>query len=307
MFMHVPYLTILIPTLQAESTLQESLDSLINQDFRDFEILIMDSVSHDGTLAIARDAAEKDRRIRVFSAPDNGVYDAMNKGIQQARGQWIYFLGSDDFMYNSQVLSTVFAIKDRDRFDLLYGNVVSPSYSGVYDREFTFKKLLERNISHQAIFYRRTIFDFIGNYNVRYKGHADWDLNIRCFSDNRVRRLYIDMIIARFGADGLSSRHDVPFLQEVLFPERLQLLEHTQPRALRSVCVYDQWWRLVRNGDLSGRALEKFAGGSAIPRPVAEMSNWQKKIPHRLLHVGVISKLLMFASYTRHFLTAALK
>ncbi len=317
-----PRLSIIIPTFKAEKTLGASLDSVFSQDFGDWELLIMDGGSADDTLTIAAAAAEKDPRIRVLSGPDKGVYDAMNKGIVEARGEWLFFLGSDDFLYDAHVLSAVFARPDVDDVDFLYGNVVSPSYSGIYDGAFDLPKLLRRNISHQAIFYRRTLFCRIPAYNLRYKGYADWDLNIRLFLDAGVRIRYIGGTIARFGPGGLSSRHDVPFLQEVLFPKWLWLLSQTGLRAMRSVTVYDEWWRLLRNAEFADRlTMEEHAGASfntgsngsnnagrkaLIPRPVAQMAAWQEKIPRRVLKAGICSKILMFASYSRHLLTGAL-
>lgn len=302
-----PYLTIIIPTFRAEKTLQASLDSVLRQDFRDWEILVMDGGSRDATLTIARHAARDDARIRVFSEPDKGVYDAMNKGLREARGLWIYFLGSDDLLHDEKVLSTVFTLADRDQFHLLYGNVVSPSYKGAYDGEFSYGKLLSRNVSHQAVFYQKTLFQRLGDYNLRYKGYADWDFNIRCFSDAGVRIRYIERTIARFGADGLSSRHDIPFLREVLFPARLRLLEQTGPRVLRRISVYDEWWRLLRNAGLRGAAaLEEQAGDIGLAAPLKGMAVWQQKISPRVLQMGVCSKMLMFASYVRHLLTGVI-
>src|SRR5882757_6796610 len=210
-----PFLSIIIPTLNSEKTLQMALDSLLQQSFTNFEIWIIDSVSGDGTLSIVKENAEKDARIRLVSERDKGIYDAMNKGIRLARGEWIFFLGSDDRLYDKGVIASVFAAlaghgemapdQDAATPDLLYGNVISTSYKGLYDGEFTFEKLLSRNISHQAIFYKKSLFDRIGNYNLRYRAHADWDLNIRCFADKGIRTKYLDQVIAEFGAGGISS------------------------------------------------------------------------------------------------------
>lgn len=305
--MDAPYLSIVIPTRQAERTLKVALDSILRQSFTRLEILVMDSVSTDDTLAIAREAAGGDSRVRVFSEPDKGVYDAMNKGIREARGEFVYFLGSDDWLHDEKVLNDVFAIQDKDGYDVLYGNVVSPSYRGAYDGVFTYEKLLSRNVSHQACFYRRSLFARLGDYNLRYRGYADWEFNIRCFSDQRVRIRFIDRIIAGFGPDGLSSRHDVPFLKEVLFPAKLRLLAATGTRVLRKPAVYDEWWRLLRNAGMRTLAtLEDAAGGTPIPKAILGMAAWQRNIPLKTLRIGVCSKFCMFASYSRHLLTGAI-
>ncbi len=305
--MNTPGLTIIIPTLRAERTLQAALDSVLCQEFRDFEVLIMDSVSGDNTLAIARANAQRDERIRVFSEPDKGVYDAMNKGIEKARGRWILFLGSDDRLHDEKVLQTFFSAPGCGDFDMVYGNVVSPSYKGVYDGKFSFEKLLRRNLPHQAIFYKKDLFGSIGSFAIHYKGYADWDLNIRCFKDNRVRVEYIDLVVAYFGADGISSRHDTPFLREVMIPEKLRMLNLAGIHSLRSVKAYDEWWRLLRNAAIRDpTALKGYAGGEKIPVPITRMVAWQQKIPPRWLRAGLFSKFTMFVNYIRNLLTASL-
>jgi glycosyltransferase involved in cell wall biosynthesis len=308
-----PIISIVIPTLNSEKTLQIALDSLMNQQFANFEIWIIDSVSRDRTLSIAAENAEKDSRIRVFSEPDKGVYDAMNKGIERARGQWILFMGSDDRLYDEKVLHSFFSGSGLARnpghldFDLVYGNVVSPSYKGVYDGEFSFEKLLRRNIPHQAVFYKKSIFGLIGPFAIHYKGYADWDLNIRCFKDNRVRVQYIDLIVAYFGADGISSRHDIPFLRQVLIPEKLRMLHQAAIHSLRPLKAYDEWWRLLRNAEVRDLStLREYANGEKIPVPVGRMVAWQQKIPARLLRVGLFSKFTMFVNYICNLLTASL-
>ena len=304
--MSTPYLTIIIPTLQAESTLNEALDSICSQGFGDYEVLIMDSVSRDGTLDIAGKYAVKDHRIRLFSEPDKGVYDAMNKGIEKARGEWILFLGSDDKLYDDDVLQGFASGSGLEELDMVYGNVVSPSYKGIYDGEFTFEKLLRRNLPHQAIFYRKTLFERIGPFVISYKGYADWDLNIRCFKDNRIKIRYINTVVAYFGAEGISSRHDVPFLREVMIPEQLKLLDRV-PHRLRSVTAFDEWWRLLRNAAIrDGAALGNYAGREKVPPAVKRMAAWQQKMPAGLLRVGLFSKLTMFMNYIGNLLTASL-
>lgn len=304
--MSSPLLTIIIPTLQAERTLGEALDSVLVQQFSDLEVLIMDSVSRDRTMDIAGAYAHRDPRVRVISEPDKGIYDAMNKGIKAAHGEWILFLGSDDRLHDPRVISAFAETPGLEKLDMIYGNVVSPSYKGVYDGEFDLRKLLGRNMPHQAIFHKKSLFALIGGYTIHYRGYADWDFNIRCFRDSRVRKQYIDLVVAYFGADGVSSRHDVPFLLEVMVPEQLRLLT-AEPRLLRSLAAFDQWWRLLRNAGIRDRpTLEKYAHGFAVPQPLFRMVRWQQPIPVRFLRIGALSKTLMFINYLCNFLTGSL-
>ena len=305
--MHSPLLTIIIATFNGSRTLQRTLDSILIQDWQEWEVVLVDGASSDNTVEIIEENARKDNRIRYVSEKDKGVYDAMNKGIGLARGQWIYFLGCDDWLLDRQVLQAVFNEPDISGYDLVYGNVTSTSYNGLYDGAFTFEKLLSRNISHQAIFYKKTLFDRIGDYNLRYRAHADWDLNIRCFLDSSIRVKYLEVAVAGFGADGISSQHDIPFLREVLIPEKLRMLAKDGLRRLRGIRAYDEWWRLIRNAGVHGVGeLEGLAGEPAIPRCLKSIVRWQQPVPPKLLRVGAFSKSLMFVSYLLNRLTGAI-
>jgi glycosyltransferase involved in cell wall biosynthesis len=307
-----PLLSIIIPTRNAGKTLQRALDSILSQQFTDWEVLIMDSVSGDDTLVIGEKNLQQDSRIKLISEPDKGIYDAMNKGIRLAKGAWIYFLGGDDRLYDARVLQNIFSgnpdlYPDGVSPDLIYGDVVSASFKGRYDGEFTTTKLLSRNISHQAIFYKRTLFEFVGSYNLRFKAHADWDLNIRSFGNSLIRTRFLDVVVAEFGANGVSSRHDVPFLREVLFPEKLAMLQGMDIRRLRSIRVYDEWWRLIRNAAFRRpEELDEYTRGQSIPASIRSMIRWQRMVSLRLLRKGGFSKCLMFACYLKNLLTGSI-
>jgi len=299
------------------------LDSVLHQQFTNFEVWIIDSVSRDHTLSIVKARAEKDSRIRLVSESDKGIYDAMNKGIRLAGGNYIFFLGSDDWLHDDGVLGSVFtaltapadsasapagsAAAPSPAPDLLYGNVVGANYKGLYDGEFSFEKLLKKNISHQAIFYKKDLFDKIGNYNLSYRAHADWDLNIRCFAGIGIHIRYLDRVIAEFGAGGISAGHDIPFIKEVLIPEKLKMLETKGTRYLRSLSAYDDWWRLLRNAGIRNeQQLKQLSNGHPIPRCLKNMLRWQGLFPQKILRIGVLSKCLMFASYLINRLTGAI-
>jgi glycosyltransferase involved in cell wall biosynthesis len=292
--MRTPLISILIPTYQSDKTLRRTLDSLVSQEFGDWEAWIIDGVSKDGTMDIIHEYAAGNNRIHFISEPDQGIYDAMNKGVRLATGQWIYFLGSDDHLYDPGVLGSFGEDLTDNNLDLVYGNIVTDRNSRPYDGEFTMEKLLRNNISHQAIFYRRNIFDKFGSFNTRYKSFADWDLNIRCFSDPGIRTKYRDRIIAEFGLHGVSRRYDIAFLREVLIPARLHWLERAGHKSLRPVFIFDDWWRLVRNAGI--RSLGEAPGNTMDP-VIRHIIGWQRGLPLRMLENGVVSKCWMIMSY----------
>src|SRR2546422_844446 len=102
----MPIFSIILPTFNSAAQIATALESILNQTFNDFEILVLDGCSGDNTIEIAK--SYKDTRIRIWSEKDEGIYDAMNKGIEKATGKWLYFLGSDDELYNNAILEKVF-------------------------------------------------------------------------------------------------------------------------------------------------------------------------------------------------------
>lgn len=193
-------LSIIIPTFNSERLIKRCLESIIGQTMGDFEVLIMDGVSSDKTLALI--AELNDSRIKVFSEPDDGIYDAMNKGIEKAHGEWLYFMGSDDYLLNPDVLKNV-SSQLADDYDVLYGEVES-DLSDKNRGEWTMETL-EYNRCHQAIFYKRSLFDKIGKYPLKYKVGADHDLNLKWFLNPEIKNVFINQKIAHFSSGGFSK------------------------------------------------------------------------------------------------------
>jgi len=198
-----PYFTIIIPTYNSDKTFTTCVESVLTQSYKNFEILIIDGLSSDNTVKLAKKFAAKHENIRWVSEKDKGTYDAMNKGIKMAKGDWLYFLGSDDTLFSMDILTKL--LPELNGFDIIYGNVLRKCFTDPYDGEFTKGKLFERNICHQAILYNKRVFKVIGNFNIRFKYHADWDHNFRWFFSRKIRKRYIPVIIANFSEGGLSS------------------------------------------------------------------------------------------------------
>ena len=294
--MSQPVISVITVVYNGVATLEKTLQSVFSQTWPQIDYVLVDGGSTDGTLQVIDQY--KSRLGAFVSEPDKGIYDAMNKGIRLTKGDYIFFLGSDDVLHDEKVFAGIFGDTQNLQFDLIYGNVISPSYKRWYDGAFTFAKLLNRNISHQAIFYKRTVFQRIGDYNLRYSMHADWDLNIRCFKDPSVRTKYVPLLVADFGAGGVSAGHDVHFLQDVLIREKLLLLNHSGSKTVRSLKAYDEWWRLLRNAQLNAEdALERNTGGLTIPLQIRRMIRLQRRIPWSLLRIGFFSKAVMILHY----------
>lgn len=199
----MPFFTIIIPTFNSAATLRIALDSVVRQTFSNFEILIIDGVSADETLSIAR--SYNDSRIRIFSEKDKGIYDAMNKGLQLAEGEWLYFLGSDDWLMHDDVLERV--QENLQYCDFLYGNAHT-CWSEHYDGPFSLKKLFAQNICHQAIFYKAKKIKG-KKFKLEYKIHSDWDMNLKMFLNSAVKKTYLDIQVAFYSDNGFSQKNSI--------------------------------------------------------------------------------------------------
>jgi len=224
--------SIIIPTYNCSNVIQRAIDSVVAQTFTDWEVLIMDGASSDDTLKVV--SQNTDPRIRVFSEKDKGVYDAMNKGIFASKGEWLYFLGSDDYLVDERVLQN---ITDNvcDDVDILYGEVIAPQLSEIYRGEWCWDKLCACRC-HQSIFYRRRVFDLLGLYNLKYKVCADYDINLKWYFDERLKSKYVNIQIANYACGGLSCHvHDDLFAKDY---DKLILCYGYKTMSLRQVLSY---------------------------------------------------------------------
>jgi len=203
-----PLFTIISTTFNCGDKINRTWESLVGQKFDDFEYMVVDGNSKDGTQD--RLAAMKDPRIHWFSEPDKGIYDAMNKGIGRANGRFLFFLGAGDLMLPG-VLQKMAPQLPATNAALVYGNVVMGADGSIYDGRFTKLKLCCRNICHQAIFYGSDVFKLVGNYDLKYRILADWAFNFKCFGEARIEKKFVPISIAMFEAGGVSSGGDRMF------------------------------------------------------------------------------------------------
>jgi glycosyltransferase involved in cell wall biosynthesis len=220
-------LSIIIPSFRQSALLKGALESIEMQRFTNYEVLVMDADSQDDTAAIVARFAHLP--VRMYSEPDAGIYDAMNKGIARSTGQFLYFMGCDDRLASATVLEQVFADAEVVNNHVLYGDVIFTSNGYRYDGEFTMFKLIRGNICHQAIFTRREVFDSLGKFDIRYKTYADWEFNMRWFGEAWVKRRYLLLVIANFNTTGFSA----DLKDEVFFAEEPALRKKYFPGIVR--------------------------------------------------------------------------
>lgn len=303
----LPKISVIIVVFNGAKTLQQAIESVLRQTYKNIELIVVDGGSTDGTLDILRKYEFKNFIWK--SEPDKGIYDAMNKGIMMANGEWIYFLGADDTLINEKIIENIFDNENNSGIDLLYGDVYFLSLKRRYDGPFDENKILFRNICHQSIFYKKSIHDKVGYYNLEYPLFADWDFNIRCFFNPEIKRKYIDIVVANYAKGGLSNaNNDLPFFRNVLFPKNLLALQKNGIKKLNNVIFYDKWWRLLRSMKLIGKkdSLADYVLNGNLPGAISNMFSFQRKIPFRVLSIGVFSKSFMLISYCLHVIETRL-
>jgi glycosyltransferase involved in cell wall biosynthesis len=228
-----PLVSVILVVYNAEATLRQAIESVARQSYVNCELVVIDGKSTDGSVGIIQSFKQE---IAYFvSEKDAGVYDAMNKGIAAAKGEWIYFLGADDIFYDEHVLDKIFISANISGAGFIYGNTKLLSGNGVIGGSRTYRQLIDANISHQAIFYHKNIFRTLGVYDLRYKVLADYDLNLRIFRDQSISKQYLDINVCIFNDKGGLSNTTIDhnffsdklsyFIREEKMPPRDPLLQ----------------------------------------------------------------------------------
>jgi glycosyltransferase involved in cell wall biosynthesis len=198
--------SIVTPTYNCREKIAHTVQSVLSQSDKDLEYLIIDGSSTDGTEEWL--SGLKDPRVRMLSEHDLGIYDAMNKGVKMAKGHYILFLGAGDTLY-PDVLKKVRTSLHGSFPEFIYGDVFWADR--LYDGPFSKEKLALQNICHQAIFYHQKTFDLVGCFNLKFKLLADWEMNMRCFGDDRIKIAYVPIAVSIYEDGGASDNKDILF------------------------------------------------------------------------------------------------
>lgn len=231
-------------TYNADNVLGKTVDSVFSQTYPHVEHVIIDGASTDDTLQVAQDymqrsyAASNGHEIRIVSEPDNGLYDAMNKGLRQVSGDYVLFLNAGDFFPDSEVLSNIacnVGLEGVSREKLpvvLYGNTDIVDNDGRFLRHRRLQppaNLSWRSfrhgmlVCHQAFYARLDIAKTVP-YDCRYRFSADVDWCIRIMKEAEIRHLpllNLHLVVANYTEEGQSTIHHRESLNE-----RYQIMCH---------------------------------------------------------------------------------
>lgn len=217
-----PLLSIITVTYNAGVVLQRTLDSVAAQDYPHIEHVLIDGASKDDTLALLQAHAAQLPRTLLLSEPDQGLYDAMNKGLARATGDYVLFLNAGDELADSHILTEIFA--SAPQADVYYGHALQVDLDGrphglrlPHPPEKLNWKSLQWGMSvcHQAFIVRRSI---AVNYDLNYRICADIDWMIRTLKQVQTAH-FTAGVVCRFLLDGLSSKR-----RKEAWHERYQVL-----------------------------------------------------------------------------------
>lgn len=238
-----PRFTIVTVCFNAAATIAATAASLAKQRFTDFEWLVIDGASQDETLALVESSGIGNRH--VVSERDHGIYDAMNKAIGLAKGEWVYFLNSGDAFVDGNVLADVAATIDASPdLELVWGDMLYVDAHRERRRTFQHVKratLVYDDLNHQAVFALRTLFRQCGHFDLRFRTSADYDWLLRAFKAGAKSR-HVARLIGRFAVGGMHSANP-----DALAAERRQLrLQYVSPLQLRIGTYVARWRRRYR-------------------------------------------------------------
>jgi glycosyltransferase len=202
-------ISVVTASFNSEATIGFTIESFLSQSHPEKEMLVIDGASSDGTLKLVESFASD--AIRVFSEPDNGVYDAMNKGFHLFEGDAVGFLNSDDTFHDANVLAEIASgLQDAD---IVYGDLnmvtdhrtkrLARVWRGGAFRRYSFQ--LGWVPPHPTFYMRREVAQKVGDYDLSYLTTADYDYMLRALALNDFRARYIPRVIADFQMGGIST------------------------------------------------------------------------------------------------------
>ena len=207
---NTPLITIVTIVYNAVSTIENTILSIIGQTYSNIEYIIIDGGSTDGTKDIIKKYENK--VAKWISEPDKGIYDAMNKGIKMATGEWINFMNAGDTFYHSNTIDNIFS-DNLSNYDVVYG-AVNMKYED-FDKIIRPKHRISRNhpmpFNHQSVFVRISLHK-MNLFDITYRYAADYNFFCKIYKIARYKET--DQIIANYSVDGISSTNGIAVNKE---------------------------------------------------------------------------------------------
>lgn len=204
--MHEILVSVITPCYNSSSTIEKTLACIENQTYKNLEYIIIDGGSTDDTLKIIERHRERlPKRLKLVSEKDNGIYDAMNKGVRLAEGALIGIVNSDDW-YEDDTVEQVVKNYGGNQYEVLYG--MQRNFSGdkekstfIYHHDF----LPEQMITHPTCFVTADTYKDFGLFDTRYRSAADYDLMLRLYESKKVVFTPVMRVLSNFRLGGMSG------------------------------------------------------------------------------------------------------
>ena len=208
--------SIITVTYNSASTIADTIKSVLSQTYQNIEYIVIDGASKDNTIDIVKSYSKKfENRLKWISEPDNGIYDAMNKGINIATGDIIGILNSDDFYTQNNIIEKVVECFNTDDIDAVYGdihfiNAKNPNKCTRYYSSKGFKTWKLRfgfMPAHPSFYIKRDVMLKAGLYKTDYKIGADYEMMVRLLYKNKIKNKYLPMDFVTMRSGGTSTKN----------------------------------------------------------------------------------------------------
>ena len=235
--------------------LEKTMRSVASQTFKEFEYVVIDGASTDGSVEVIKKMETEFAHLKWVSEPDKGIYNAMNKGLRMASGDYIQILNSADCLASEDVMERMLdALEKNGNPSILYGNMIKCFTDGrmLVDKgfageEITFMGMFTGTLNHDPTFIRRDLFDKYGYYDENLKIVSDWKWYLQAIILGGEKPQYVDMDVTLFDMTGISETN-----KELDKAERKAVLEQMFPPTIlddyeRFAFPIDQIKRLQRH------------------------------------------------------------
>lgn len=208
--------SVIVAVFNNRETLGMCIESFRSQSLQEKELIVIDGGSTDGSVGILRD--NEDAVSYWKSEPDTGIYNAWNKGLSHARGEWISFLGADDVYASEHSLAEIVLAAEQSRAEIVTAKMGMMDCRGkvgsVKGEPWNWESIKRHHsIAHPGMLYNRSCFDKHGKFNEKYRIAGDYDLSLRMGSG--VRAIFLDRVIVHAGSRGVSRSNIGTALSEV--------------------------------------------------------------------------------------------
>lgn len=199
--MNKPFFSIVVVSLNAETTIAHTINSVLVQTFKDYEIIVKDGLSKDNTI---KNIPVSDK-IKIYEQADKSIYDAMNQGIGCASGKFICFLNCGDFFADSNVLQKIYEVaKNAGEDAVVYGNYVRKEVVFKQPSNITPFYLYRTPLCHQTMFISRKLFETNGLYNTEFKILADYEHTLKDYFSG-ANFTYCNYSVCNYMGEGISE------------------------------------------------------------------------------------------------------